>query len=94
MLLFLCCFQTAKGGIYAKLNKGMEKDPNNIASTEAAALAKVRSEKYALMGDETFLLMNATDNCKISLARERFYKSGFGLAFPEGWSYMDHFNLA
>ena len=76
------------------MNEGMEKDPNNIVPDDMAGFTKVRSEKYALMGDETFLQMNASDNCKISLASERFYKSGFGLAFPEGWPYKDHFNLA
>ena len=36
--------------------------------------------------------MNASDDCRISLIKENFYKMGFGLAVPEGWPYKKYFD--
>ena len=67
-------------------------DPNNNVRHNPAGLAKVRTENYAFISDVTYLLNNATDNCRVSLINERFYKSGYGLAFPKGWPYKKYFD--
>ena len=53
-----------------------------------------RSEKHAHIADVTALLMNTVSDCQISLIDERFYKTGFGLDFPEDWPYEKYFDEA
>ena len=72
--------------------KAIRRNPDNIVQRSDEGFTKVRMEKYAFIGDETMLLMNASDNCRISLINEKFYKSGFGLAFPERWPYKGYFD--
>ena len=88
-------FQSASQGTYAELHKGIMKDPDNlIVAGHEIGFEKVRSEKHAHIGDETALLMNTVNDCQISLIDERFYKTGFGLAFPEDWPYKKYFDEA
>ena len=69
------------------------KDPDNlmVANTNIG-FEKVRSEKHAYIADVTDLLMNTVNDCQISLIDERFYKTGYGLAFPEDWPYKEYFD--
>ena len=75
------------------MHKDIMKDPDNrIVASHVIGLEKVRSEKHAHIGDENDLLMNAGNDCGISLIGERFYKTGYGLAFPEDWPYKKYFD--
>ena len=71
------------------------KDPDNliVASTDIG-FEKVRSGKHAHISDETDMLMNPQNDCQISLIDERFYKTGYGLAFAEDWPYKEYFDKA
>ena len=60
----------------------MMKDPNNIVPTNELSFEKVRTEKFALIRDETMSMMNTRDDCMIRFIKEKFYKSGYALAFP------------
>ena len=86
--------QSAKSGVYNDVYNGIMSNPSNVLSWVNGddGLAKVRLEKYAYIDDSTFLAMNASDDCSISLIKERFYKMGFGLAVPEGWPYKKYFD--
>ena len=69
------------------------KDPDNLmVANDEIGFEKVRSEKHAHIDDETALLMNTLNDCQISLIDERFYKTGYGLAFPEDWPYKACFD--
>ena len=69
--------------------KAVQEDPDNIVQGSAQGFAKVLSENYAFITDETLILRNVSDNCRLSPISEKFYKSGFGLAFPKGWPYKE-----
>ena len=70
------------------------KDPDNlIVAHDDIGIEKVKSEKHAHFGDETGLLYGVND-CQLSLIDERFFKTGFGLAFPEDWPYKEYFDGA
>ena len=71
----------------------MQTDPSNFVSPNTMGLVKARTEKYAHMGDATLLAMNASDDCSLSLIKERFYNSGFGIVVPKGWPYKKYFDL-
>ena len=69
------------------------KDPDNLmVANTYIAFEKVRSGKHAHIADETDLLMYTVNDCQISLIDERFYKTGYGLAFPEDWPYKEYFD--
>ena len=73
--------------------EAIQRDPaNNVPSFEVG-FDRVHSENYAIIADETKLLMHAKDNCDLMLINERFYKSGFGLAFPENWPYKKYLDV-
>ena len=85
-------FQASDHGTYAKMYNEILKDPKNFVSRTSEGLEKVHTEKYAYITDETGLRMNASDNCNLVVIGERFYPSGFGLAFPEKWPYKKYFD--
>ena len=68
------------------------KNPRNIVPKFEIGVERAKSQKYAIMGDETALHLVAAGDCQISVIDEKFYKSGFGLAFPEDWIYRKYFD--
>ena len=69
------------------------KDPDNlVVANDNIGFEKVRSEKHAHISDVTDLLMKTVNDCQISLIDERFYTTGFGLAFPEDWPCKKYFD--
>ena len=74
--------------------ENMMKDPKNIVPTNELSFEKVRTEKFALIRDETMSMMNTRDDCMIRFIKEKFYKSGYALAFPENWIYKKYFDNA
>ena len=77
--------QTATAGVYKDIYDGIMSDPSNIVTWESNPFDKVENEKFAFISDSTFLQRQAARNCNMSLIAERFYKTGFGFAVPEGW---------
>ena len=71
----------------------MRKDPSNLVSPFTIGLVKTRTEKYAFIGDTTYLAINASDDCSLSLIKERFYNSGYGIVVPQGWPYKKYFDF-
>ena len=78
--------------MYSDIWSGIKSDPGNIVKTGDEGFTKVRTEKYAFIGDMTFLSANATDDCNLTFIKETFYKVGFGFAMPEGWPYKKYFD--
>ena len=74
------------------IHDGIQLDQSNIVDTQNAGFLKVRTENYAYIHDETLLMINASDDCSLSLIGEHFYETGFGLAVPNGWPYKKHFD--
>jgi hypothetical protein len=86
-------FQTAPpGSIYSKMYEKVTATASNLVRNIDFGIAQVQSENFALIADATELLMKQKDNCDMMLIDERFYKSGFGLAFPENWPYKKYFD--
>ena len=57
-----------------------------------AGFRKTTTENYGFIGDKTYLGSYAAAHCELTLLPVEFYKTGFGLAFPEGWPYTEYFN--
>ena len=85
-------FQTASTGIYSKVFDGIMRDPNNVVSTTKVGYTKVRHENYAFISDVTPLSKNASNDCRLTLIREKFYRSGYGIVVPDGWPYKKYFD--
>jgi hypothetical protein len=80
--------QTAPpGSLYSKMNLKVQTGKDGIE-----LCARVKTDNFAWISDETELLMCGKENCDSILIHERFYKSGFGLAYPENWPYKKHFD--
>ena len=79
--------------MYKDIYEGMQRDPANFVPSIAAGLPKVRQEKYAYILDETYLAMNSSDDCSLSLIKEKFYETGFGFAVPENWPHKKYFDV-
>ena len=88
---FLFSFQTATDGTFANLYSNIQDNPDSVVQSVNEGFAKVRSEKYAFITDET-TIARISEDCSIALITEKFYKAGFGLAFPEGWPYKKYFD--
>ena len=85
--------QTAKNNIYEEIYKGMMADPSNMVKSSTFAYDRVAKDNFAYMNDVTMLQRAAArNNCKFRLIKERFYKSGFGLAVRQGSPYKEHFD--
>ena len=89
---WLISFQTAEDGIYEDIYRGITSDANNLVIENADGIKKVAYEKYAFISDVTILETEISNDCSISLIKERFYKTGFGLAVPEDWPYKKYFD--
>ena len=87
-------FQTAKSGIYKDIWHAIMSDPeNNLKLTGDEGLMDLRQRNdYAVINDATWLRTQLANDCDISLIRETFYKTGFGLALPEGSPYKKYFD--
>ena len=90
--MYVCIFKTAEYGLYKDINSKIQSDPSNVVQNGDEGFTKVRTEKYAFMDDVTYLAMNASDNCNLALIKDRFYKTGLGIAVPEGWPYKKYFD--
>ena len=84
--------QTTPSGVYSRIHEGIESYPDNVVPTADAGFIKVREEKFAFISDQTMLMINASNDCTLTLIGERFYETGFGLAVPEGWPYKKYFD--
>ena len=72
----------------------MASSPGSIVQDSAAGFTKAKHEKFAYIGDKTFLEANSVDDCDLTLIKEEFFKVGFGLAVQEGWPYKKYFDNA
>ena len=82
-------FQTATDGIFKKMyNRVDTSAPNNPAAFERL----MNGGHYAFIDDKTSQIRDIKDNCQLAMIGEQFFKSGFGLAFPEGWKYKKYFD--
>ena len=72
--------------------QGIISDPENIVDQFSEGMEKVRTEKYAIMSDSTYLKMEARDDCSLKLIKEKFYTTGFAFVVPEDWQYKQDFN--
>ena len=90
--LFCSSLQTAESGLYKDIYSKILTDSSNIVQNGDDGFVKVRTENYAFIDDATYLAMNASDNCNLALIKDRFYKTGFGIAVPQGWPYKKYFD--
>ena len=90
---FSLYLKTSKGGIYKDIYEGIMRNPDyNLVPFENGVWLLKQRQDFALIGDVTRLRTQLGSDCDISLIRETFYRSGFGLVLPQGSPYKKYFN--
>ena len=92
LLQHLNILQFAKNGTYKKVYDGILKDKRNLLRG-SKGVQRVRDEKFAYISDASFLELNTIGECHIRLIKEKFYQTGYALAVPENWPYINDFDL-
>ena len=83
----------AQTGVFRDIHLAIESDPDNhhVAGIHEV-LRRVKREKFAFIDDVTFFKYYTSDDCSLAIIPEKFYPTGFGLAVPEDWPYIQYFD--
>ena len=94
-------FQDTKSGIYKEVwDTNINVNPENVYirgnryKETLPALKRVQEEKFVYISGSihSFGVISKSGVCDVTMARERFYKVGYGLPAQKGFPYLQMFN--
>ena len=86
------CLQTSTNAIYQQLYQGVMSDPANLVGDGEDGVKKTMQEKYAYMAETTYLQLTLSENCQLSMIKEKFFASKHAFVIPRGWLYKKYFD--
>ena len=84
--------QTSTNAIYQQLYQGVMSDPDNLVRDSEAGVKKTMHEKYAFIGETTYLQLTVSKNCQLSMIKEKFFANKHAFVIPHGWPYKKYFD--
>ena len=67
-------------------------DPANLVGDGEDGVKKTMQEKYAYMAETTYLQLTLSENCQLSMIKEKFFASKHAFVIPRGWLYKKYFD--